>query len=99
MANQDSKNFVENMVSAQKKAVDTIVESTQKIANGNTMVNDTVQKGSEWYKNWLDNQKNIFSKTADQATNTTETAKDNMSKMTEFYQNWFSTQINWAKQM
>ncbi len=99
MANQDSKNFVENMVSAQKKAVDTIVESTQKIANGNTMVNDTVQKGSEWYKNWLDNQKNIFSKTADQATNTTETAKDNMSKMTEFYQNWFSTQMNWAKQM
>jgi polyhydroxyalkanoate synthesis regulator phasin len=99
MANQDSKNFVENMVSAQKKAVDTIVENTQKIANGNTMVNDTVQKGSEWYKNWLDNQKNIFSKTADQATNTTETAKDNMSKMNEFYQNWFGTQMNWAKQM
>lgn len=99
MANQDSKNFVENMVSAQKKAVDTIVESTQKIANGNTMVNDTMQKGSEWYKNWLDNQKNIFSKTADQAANTTETAKDNMSKMNEFYQNWLSTQMNWAKQM
>lgn len=99
MANQDNKNFFENVVSAQKQVVDTMVENTRKIANGNAMVNDTVEKGSEWYKNWLDNQKNIFSKTTDQATNATETAKDSMSKMNEFYQGWFNTQMNWAKQM
>ncbi len=99
MANQDSKNFFENVVSAQKQVVDTMVENTKKMANGNAMVNDTVEKGSEWYKNWLDSQKNIFTKTTDQAANATETAKDNMSKMNEFYQGWFNTQMNWAKQM
>jgi polyhydroxyalkanoate synthesis regulator phasin len=99
MANQDSKNFVENIVSAQKQAMDTVVENTQKLTNGNTMLNDTIQKGSEWYKNWLDNQKNIFSKTADKATEATETAKGNAEQMNEFYQNWFNTQMGWAKQM
>lgn len=99
MASQDNKNFLENMVDAQKQAVETMVENTKKIANGNALVNDTVEKGSEWYKNWLESQKNIFSKTTDKATNATETVKDNMSKMTEFNQDWFSTQMNNAKQM
>ena len=99
MANQDNKNFVENMVNAQKQVVDTMVENTKKFANGNAMVNDTVEKGSEWYKNWIENQRNMFTKTSEQANNATETAKDNMSQMNEFYQNWFNTQMGWAKQM
>lgn len=99
MANQDNKNIVESMVNAQKQVVDTMVEGAKKIANGNTMVNETVEKGSEWYKNWLDSQRNIFSKTTEQATNAGENAKDSMSKMNEFYQNWFNTQMGWAKQM
>jgi polyhydroxyalkanoate synthase subunit PhaE len=99
MASQDNKNFLDNVVSAQKQAVDTMVENTKKIANGNAFVNDTMEKGSEWYKNWLEGQKNIFSKTTDKATSATETAKDNMSKMNEFHQEWFNTQMNWAKQM
>jgi len=99
MANQDSKNFVDNVVNAQKEAADTIVENTKKFTNGNTMVNETIQKGTEWYKNWLDGQKNIFSQTAEKATTTTENVKDGASKMTEFYQNWYNTQLNNAKQM
>lgn len=99
MANQDSKNFVESVLDAQKQAVDTVVENTKKLANGNAMVNDTVAKGSEWYKNWLDGQKSVFSATTDKANNATATAQDNMAKMNEFYQNWFNTQMGWAKQM
>lgn len=99
MANQDSKNFVENVLDAQKQAVDTMVENTKKFTNGNAMVNDTMAKGSEWYKNWLDTQKNVFSNTTEKAGNATATAQDNMSKMNEFYQNWFNTQMGWAKQM
>ncbi|XZF14040.1 poly(R)-hydroxyalkanoic acid synthase subunit PhaE [Chitinophagaceae bacterium MMS25-I14] len=99
MANQDSKNFVENIVNAQKQMVDTMVENTSKFTNGNTLIADTMQKGSEWYKNWLDNQTNTFSKTAEQAGNATETVKENTTKMNEFYQNWFNTQMGWAKQM
>src|SRR5690606_18059570 len=99
MANQDNKNFVDSVLDTQKQMVDTVVENTKKFANGNAMVNDTVQKGSEWYKNWLDSQKNVFSQTAGKAGNMTENMQENMSKMNEFYQNWFNTQMNWAKQM
>ncbi len=99
MANQNSKNFVDSVVDTQKKMVDTMVENTQKFANGNAFVNDSIQKGSEWYKNWLDNQNNIYSKTSDKAAEASNNAQDNMSKMNEFYQNWFNTQMNWAKQM
>lgn len=99
MANQDSKNFVESVLDAQKQAVDTVVENTKKLANGNAMVNDTMAKGSEWYKNWLDGQKSVFSATTEKANSATATAQDNMAKMNEFYQNWFNTQMGWAKQM
>jgi hypothetical protein len=99
MANQDSKNFVESVMDAQKQAVETVVENTKKLTNGNAMVNDTIAKGSEWYKNWLDNQKNVFSATTEKTSNATATAQDNMSKMSEFYKNWMNTQMGWAKQM
>lgn len=99
MANQDSKNFVESVLDAQKQAVDSVVENTKKLSNGNAMVNDTMAKGSEWYKNWLDTQKNVFSNTTEKANTASATAQDNMGKMNEFYQNWFNTQMGWAKQM
>jgi len=99
MANQDNMNFVNNIVDAQKQAVDTVVENTKKFANGNAIVNETVQKSSEWYKNWLDNQKNVFSKATESTSNMTGNMQNNMSQMNEFYQNWFNTQMNGAKQM
>lgn len=99
MANQNNMNFVENMIDAQKQAMDTVAENTKKFANGNNMVKDTVEKGSEWYKNWLDNQKNFFAKGANKANEMNENAQESASKMNEFYQNWFNTQTNWAKQM
>ncbi|MGN6477465.1 MAG: poly(R)-hydroxyalkanoic acid synthase subunit PhaE [Flavipsychrobacter sp.] len=99
MANQDSKNFVESVVDAQKQAVDSVVENTKKLSNGNALVNDTLAKGSEWYKNWLDNQKGFFSNASEKATNMGTNVQDNASKMNEFYQNWFNTQMDWAKQM
>lgn len=99
MANQDSKNFVDNIVKSQKDMVDTMVENTQKIANGNAFVSDTLKKGSEWYKNVLDNQNGVFSKVTEKATEATSSTKENASKMNEFYQNWFNTQTEMAKQM
>jgi polyhydroxyalkanoate synthesis regulator phasin len=99
MANQDNKSFMDTVIDAQKKVVDSMADNTKKFANGNNMVNETIEKGSDWYKNWLDTQKNMFSKTTEQADKASDTAKDNMSKMNEFYQNWFNTQMGWAKQM
>jgi len=99
MANQDTKNFMDSIVDAQKQVVDSMVENTKKFTSGNAMVNDTLHKGSEWYKNWLDNQKSTIAQTAEKAANMNDNAQQNAGKMNEFYQNWFNTQMNWAKQM
>lgn len=99
MANQDNKNFVETMMDAQKQMMNTVVENTRKFTNGNALLNDTMDKGSEWYKNWLDNQKNVFGQTAQQTGNMSETMTQNAGQMNEFYQNWLNTQMNWNKQM
>jgi hypothetical protein len=99
MASQNNKNLVDTMVETQKNAVDTVVENAKKFANGNTLVNETVQKGSEWYKNWLDNQKNIFTKASEKGSNLNENIQNNTTQMNEYYQNWFNTQMNQAKQM
>jgi hypothetical protein len=110
MAFQDINNFTDNILNTQKQVLDTVVENTKKLTNGNTVLNETIEKGSEWYKNWLEGQKNIFSKTTAQATNTaetvketvasaTETVKENASKINDFTENWFKAQVNMAKQM
>jgi len=99
MANQDNKNFVNNIVDAQKQAVDAMADNTKKFTNGNTIVNETVQKSSEWYKNWLDTQKNIFTKATENTPDMTGNMQHNMNQMNDFYQNWFNNQTNWAKQL
>lgn len=99
MASQNNKNLVDTMVETQKKAVDTVVENTKKFANGNTLVNETVQKGSEWYKNWLDNQKNIFTKVSEKGSNLNDNIQKNTTQMNEYYQNWLNNQMNQAKQL
>jgi polyhydroxyalkanoate synthase subunit PhaE len=99
MANQDSNNFVESVISAQKKAIETLAENTKKIANGNTFVSETIDKGSEWYNNLLDTQKATVDKTTEKTADMNKNMQDNVSKMNEFYQNWFNNQSNMAKQM
>ncbi len=92
-------NLVDNMVNAQKKAFETITETTKKYTGDNNLLNDTIEKGTEWYKNWLESQKALFDKTTGKATAATETVKENATKMTDFYENWLKMQMNWSKQM
>ncbi|MEO6832820.1 MAG: hypothetical protein ABI378_10030, partial [Chitinophagaceae bacterium] len=82
---QNDNSILDTMMDAQKTLLDTTVENTRKLANGNTLVNETIEKGSEWYKNWLDNQKNIFSQTTEKATETAKTVKENTGDMTDFF--------------
>jgi hypothetical protein len=99
MANQNSKNFVEMAMDAQKNLVDTVVENTKKLANGNTLVKETVEKGNEWYTNWMNNQKSAFEKTTEKASEAGEQAKAGASQMQDFFSNWMNSQVNWSKQL
>lgn len=99
MANKDNKNFVDTMLEAQKQMVETVTEQSKKFANGNNVMKESVEKGSEWYKNWLDGQKTFFTSAKEKAADVNNDTQDNMNKMNEFYQNWYNTQAEWAKQM
>jgi polyhydroxyalkanoate synthase subunit PhaE len=95
----DNTNFMDTIVDAQKNLIDSAVENTKKFANGNALVNDTIEKGSEWYNNWMENQKKLYTQTTEKATETVNTAKNNAGNMSEFFQNWFNTQTNWSKNL
>ena len=91
--------IVDTMVEAQKNLLNSAVENTKKFANGNTLVNETIEKGSEWYNKWLENGKTLFTKTTEKAAETANAAKSNTGNMTEFFQNWFNTQMNTGKNL
>jgi polyhydroxyalkanoate synthase subunit PhaE len=98
MASQNGKNFVESVLEAQKNLVDNMVENTKKVTNGNGFINEAIDKSTETYKNWMEQQKSAFSGASQKAEDVQETAKENINKANEFAQNWLNTQINWAKQ-
>lgn len=91
----NNNNFVDILVDAQKQAVDSVLENTKKFANGNTIISENAQKGTDWYKNWLDSQKKFFN----QATEKTSNMQQQFNQNNEFFQNWYNTQTNWAKQI
>jgi len=107
MAFQNNNKVVDTLLDTQKKVVDSVVENTKKFTNGNTILNETIEKGSDWYKKWLEDQKTLFSKATSQVADTTETVKnkteeavkEGTTKMNEFYENWMNSQANWAKQV
>jgi polyhydroxyalkanoate synthesis regulator phasin len=99
MANENNNGFIDTMMDAQKQMVNTVLENTKKLTNGANPITETIEKGSEWYKNWLENQKNVLGQTAEKATSATSSIQENASKMSDSYQNWMNTQANTAKQM
>jgi hypothetical protein len=91
--------IVDTMVEAQKNLVNSAMEQTKKFANGNTLVNETIEKGSEWYNKWLENGRNMFASTTQKATETANTTQTNTSAMNDFFQNWFQSQMAMGKNM
>jgi polyhydroxyalkanoate synthesis regulator phasin len=98
MTTQNGKNFVESVLDAQKNLVDNLVENTKKVTNGNSFINEAIDKGTESYKKWMEQQKNVMSGVTQKAEGAQETAKENINKANEFSQNWLNNQINWVKQ-
>ncbi len=99
MANQNSKTFVDSIMDTQKNMMETMVENTKKFTNGNSVVNNALEKGTAFYKNWLDQQQKSFSDVNDKAETVADSMKENTNKANEYYQNWLKTQVDWAKQV
>ena len=102
MAFKSNNNLVDTIVDNSKKVMDSVVENTKKLTNGSNPLTETIEKGNDWYKNWLENQKNIFTKATGHAAPAAETAKngsDATAKATEFMENWMKMQAEMAKQM
>lgn len=99
MATKNTTGFMDSLLEVQKNLVSSAVENTKKFTNGNTILNENIEKGSEWYNNWMDNQKKFFGQSSDKATEAAETAKTNANSMAEFFQNWYNTQVNFGKSM
>lgn len=99
MAKQNGSNLMESVLETQKSMVDKIVEGTKKLSNGNTLVNETINKGTEWYNNWLESQKAALNTTTEKAETFGAQAQNNVNKMSAFFQNWQDQQTAAAKQM
>lgn len=93
----ENKNFVETVLEAQQKMVDNMVETTKQATQNNAFVNDNIEKGKEFYKNWLEQQKKAFSGSAEKVEQVTNNAKEQMEKAGTFYQNWLNNQVEMAK--
>jgi polyhydroxyalkanoate synthase subunit PhaE len=101
MANKTNSttNFFETMVDASSKAMDTLVENTKKFAQGNPMVNETIDKTTEFFKKTTEASKENMNKAKSQAETVQTEMKSGSDKMNEYFNNWKSQQMEWAKQM
>lgn len=97
MANKKNNDFVESILEAQQNMVDTFVENTKKVTDGNPILKDMMDKGTETFNSWKNKQKDT-AKTAQEKINEFQTGtKENTEKMNQFFQNWYDTQLNWTK--
>jgi ABC-type transporter Mla subunit MlaD len=105
MANKTNtqKNFFETVLDAQQQAVDTLVENTKKYTNGNAIINETLDKSTDFYKKTVDTAANtaktVFEKVNGQADTLKQETNNTSEKMNEYFQNWYKQQTNWANQM
>ena len=96
--NQESKNIIDTMMDTQKGMADKMVENTKQFAAGNPAIAETMEKGSDWYKNWLDSQKSFFESAAQKATSATDSLKENTEKAQDSYKNMMDHQAAWSRQ-
>lgn len=99
MMETTAKDFVSSILDAQKNMVDTMVENTKKMTNGNSFVNEAIERSTETYNQWMNQQKEAVDTMTQKVESSTETIKENASKVQEGAKNWFDMQVGLAKQM
>jgi len=101
MANKtnSTSNIFETMVDASTKTMESLVENTKKFTNGNTLVNETIDKTADFLKKSTETAKENLSKATSQAENVKTEFASGGEKMNEYFSNWKNQQVEWTKQM
>lgn len=101
MANKSnsSKNFFETVLDAQQQAVETLVDSTKKFTNGNALINDTIEKSTEFFKKSVDSAKETIEKVSSKTNTVKDEATKGTNQMTEFFTNLQNQQKEFATKM
>lgn len=98
---KNTKNLMDAMVETSSKAVNNWVETAQK-AQKAALSGSSLEKNSELYKEWLNNQMSIFRNitlnTEEQKEGEKNTEKSN-NTVEDFYKNWYGNQMSTFKQM
>ena len=89
------KNFYENFADSQKKVIENITESASKVTN-NPVVKETLEKGSDLYKNWLDNQLSFLNEQTEKLKDTKATLSPEEVAATA--KNWMETQMKMTRE-
>lgn len=100
---KNTKDLMDAMVESSSKAVNNWVETAQK-AQKAAMGGSGLEKNSELYKEWLNNQMSIFRNItlSNEETTKGESKSKSESKsdsVEDFYKNWYNSQMNVFKQM
>lgn len=98
---KNTKNLMDAMVESSSKAVNNWVETAQK-AQKAALSGTSLEKNSELYKEWLNNQMSIFRNITlnnDDQKEGTNPTENNNNNVEDFYKNWYNQQMNSFKQM
>jgi hypothetical protein len=98
---KNTKNLMDSMVETSSKAVNNWVETAQK-AQKAALSGSSLEKNSELYQEWLNNQMSLFRNITlnndEQKEGATKTEGNN-TNVEDFYKNWYNTQMESFKQM
>jgi len=95
----NSKNFFDAVLDAQTQTLDNMVDSAKKFTNGNSFLNENLEKGAAYYKKGLNTTKETLDTFATQTQKMQEETSNTKDKMSEYFQTWKDQQTSMANQM
>lgn len=95
----NSKNFFDAVLDAQTQTLDNMVDSAKKFTNGNSILNENLEKGAAYYKKGLNTTKETLDAFTTQTQKMQEESSKAKDRMSEYFQSWKDQQTGMANQM
>jgi len=95
----NSKNFFDAVLDAQTQTMDTMMDSAKKFTNGNSILNENLEKGAEFFKKGLNTTKETLNNLTAQTQKVQEESTKANGKMADYFQTWKDQQTVMSNQM